>query len=249
MLNTLNKIDVTDKDKARRLNAWKQYGFAEKVLYIWDYYKFYIFAIIILIGMCLFFLKDYIKEKKVDALRMIVVDAKVEQGQIEELKEQLAKRLELDLERETCFIETNLTGKGNMQGAATMLAYLGAGQVDILIADEENFNRYASAGFLLPVEMSALEESSNVEYAFYAVLHDYSKGGAVSELEFDPKNLLGEGECYGIYLTDGVFKGYVAGIVQNAANPERAEEAFCYLTDSETRNESFGLKNLKEERK
>ncbi len=221
-----------DRDREMIRERWATLGLSEKCRYIWFYYRAYIIICLILAAFAVFFIRD-IREKKPDeAFYVMVLDHALDEAKVEEMTLELAKCLGIDLSRTACVIETAYSGGNNMESAATVSAYMQAGRVDLLIAPEDKFNTYAATGFLDPLTLQMYEgltEGMDGERLFYASPVDYSQGGAVREIPFRPHEQKGDACCYGIYLTDGVFEGMVAGVMANGSHKERVMAGMGYF--------------------
>lgn len=121
-----------------------------------------------------------------------------------------------------------------MQSEATISAYMRSGRVDLVIAPEEVFNRYAATGYLSAFQdcgLEELEEQYTADDLFYAEAIDYSEAGAVTELPFHPHEMTENSDCYGICLRDEIFQGHVAGVMVNCPNRERIRTGLQYFLE------------------
>lgn len=214
-------------------------SFSGKLKYIVSYYGGYLAAGLVLILAGVFFAGDIVKKKTTDAFYVTVLDSRVSGQEAAGQAEALGDYLGLG-EGETCVIETDYSGAQNLQNAATVSAYMQSGKIDLLIAPAEKFNRYAAAAYLLPLDdeeqpWGDLIKGFETEELLYAALHDYSQGGAVKDIPFSPHEITEDARCYGIYFGDGIYEGYVIGIMANCPHEEYIESAlkwFLDITDS-----------------
>lgn len=204
----------------------------KKAQNIWYYYKYAIIFVILLIIASVFFIKDYRKKKVSDTFYVMALEATdIGEEEIESLKKSLIEALDLNPSEEDILIETGYGSKANAQSEATIFAYMQSGRVDLMIAPEDLFNRYAVAGHLSTLSDAGVEEAAETqgeENIFYAEPQDYS-GGAVTETRFAPHEKSENADAYGIYLTDGIFKGYVVGSLYKSSHPDQAREAILYM--------------------
>lgn len=214
-----------DKDRDIIRKAWPDLSFLEKFRYIVSYYGVYIAAVVAFILLGLFLVRDIIQKKPQEAFYVAVMEYEAEEADVEALADRLDAYLGLDRMGSSCLIETDYSGEQNMQSAATVSAYMQSGRIDLLIAPEERFNRYAAAAYLAPLNDSKREP----EDLFYASTYDYGKGGAVEEIPFHPHEDTDDAGCYGIYLRDGIFEGYVIGVMVNCPHGEYIEEALDFF--------------------
>lgn len=196
--------------------------------HIRDYYTSAVVIAILAVTAIAFLAQDILKQQSKAALYIAIIDCTLPEADINQLKTEAETLLNVNPKTERCIIESNYSGQQNASGAATTAAYMRTGQVDIVIAPEESFNRYAAADYLLPLDDTELKEQLNAKSGdelFYASLYDYSKPGAVLDIPFAPHEAKDGASCYGIYLDDTVpqLQGYVIGIMKNAAHMENAK--------------------------
>lgn len=177
------------------------------------------------IAAAIFFLQDIRKDTLEEAFYVMVIDSEESEEVVDELQEDLGYWLQLDPETQQCVVETGYAGEAGIQNEAMISAYMQTGRVDLLIAREEDFNRYAVTGYLLALSE---EEFAGEEY-FYAEKVDYSLGGAVSDLPFHPHEKSMDSDCYGIYIRAGVFKDYVVGVMVNTSDDVLALKGIEYF--------------------
>lgn len=221
-----------DRDMIRR--QWPQLSPAEKLRYIFSYYGVVIVIGIAAIAIAVFLIRDICGKKTEDAFYVMVIDKELTEDAASEMQEELAGLFALDPGTQQCVIEAGYSGTANMQSEATISTYMQSGRVDLVIAPEEEFNRYATAGYLSSLTdlgLSELEDDYTIENLFYATLVDYSQGGAVTELPYHPHEITEDSGCYGIYLRGGTFDGYVIGAMVNSANGEYIQTGLRYFLD------------------
>ena len=206
-----------DRDRDEILLQWPQMSFWEKLRYIFSYYGIAIVLVLVGILVAVFLIRNVRQNTIEDTFYVMVLGADgLEEDAIGELEEELADWLGLDAQTQECVIETSYTNTSNTQGEATISTYMRSGRVDLLIAAEEDFNLYATTGYL--TELS--EESYGEVSFFYAEQVDYSEGGAVTELPYHPHENTEDSAAYGIYLESGTFEGFVLGIMVNAPDKD-----------------------------
>lgn len=206
---------------------WKA-SIKKTIKHISDYYTGAVVITILAVITIAFLAQDILKQQSKTALYIAIIDCSLPEEELNQLKTEAETLLNVNPKAERCIIESNYSGQQNASGAATTAAYMRTGQVDIVIAPEESFNRYASADYLLPLDGTEFEEqlnASNGAELFYASLYDYSKPGAVLDIPFAPHETKDGARCYGIYLDNTIpqLQGYVIGIMKNAAHMENAK--------------------------
>lgn len=230
-MNTGKRHGEKDKDADLIRRMWPKWSLAEKARYIASYYGLAIAAAIIAAGVIVFLIKDFRREKMEDAFCVMVLGMELSEEDAGRLEKELSEALGLDPGTQRCRIEAGYSGNGNMQSEAVISAYMRSGRVDLIIAPEEDFNRYAVAGYLSPLEESGFLNIDEIrpEMMFYAELIDYSEVGRVDDIPFHPHEATAQAKCYGLYLEGGPFSGYVAGIAVNCPNRERVQKSMAYL--------------------
>ena len=221
-----------DQDRDVIYQKWPGLSPAEKGKYIASYYGAAIGAAIVAVIVIIFLISDVCKEKREDAFSVMVIDLELPEETAGRMERELSEALGVSGEAGKCRIEAGYSGNVNMQSEATVSAYLRSGRVDVLIAPEKEFNRYASTGYLWALEECALEEWEEAyeeEDLFYAETVDYGESGAVRDLPFRPHEVTKDSACYGIYLKDEIFGGYVAGVMRNCPNAESVKAGMEYL--------------------
>lgn len=223
-----------DKDRNRIRQQWPRMSLAEKTQYIASYYGVAIGIGILAVFAVVFLVRDICEKKAERAFYVMVIDWELPEGRNLAMEQELAQALGLNPDTQRCMIEAGYSSGANMQNEATISTYMRSGQVDLVLAPEEEFHRYAATGYLAPLEdagLQEMEESYATERLFYAEPVDYSQPGAVREISFHPHEATENSRCYGIYLTQGVFQGCVIGVMANCPNPERIEAGARYFLE------------------
>lgn len=220
-----------DKDADLIRQRWSKWTLAEKARYIASYYGLAIAAAILAAGVIVFLIRDFCREKAEDAFCIMALGMEMSEEDVLALEKELSEALGLDPLTQRCRIEAGYSGKGNMQSEAVVSAYMRSGRVDLIIAPEEDFNRYAAAGYLSAFEDIGFSDIAQARpwAAFYAEQIDYSKAGRVDDIPFNPHEAAAGAKCYGLYLEGGPFSGYVAGIAVNCPNRGRVRKGMEYL--------------------
>ncbi len=212
-----------DKDRALIRQRWPHYTAAEKVSYIVSYYGAAIAAVLAAAVLVGFLIGDIQKKTAEESVLIIAAGVEIPEQTVAAMQEELARELALDPQKQKCVIDASNCGNANRQSEASLSAYMQSGRVDLLIAPEEVFNRYAATGYLME-----LEDAGTKDY-FYASQVDYSQGGAVTKLPYHPRKKTRDCGCYGIYLDEGILKGYVAGIAAKSPHQEYGAKSLQYL--------------------
>lgn len=120
----------------------------ERIVYIWDYYKFHIIGTIAALILLISFISS-IGEKKEVALNMTIIGQGVNTEGVVQLQEQLTNELVIDKADEEVFIETLSYDKSSQDpvsraGLQKMTAQITTGSIDLLIVDKELFEEISS---------------------------------------------------------------------------------------------------------
>lgn len=215
-----------------KMNKDNKMTLAQKARHLASYYGAAVLVVLFAVLCIAFLVKDICKKRPEDAFYVMVIDAELSERDAAAMQEDLSRLLKLDSKTQRCVVEAGYSGGENMQSEAVIAAYMRTGRVDLVIAPEQEFNRYAATGYLYSLdntELSALKEGAAQEDFFYAQLVDYSKGGAVRELPFHPHEKTKASDCYGIYLQSGPLEGYVAGVMANCQNESFAAAGMRYF--------------------
>lgn len=218
-----------DQDREIARKQWHTWSIREKLQYLVSYYGIAMAVCIIAVCCAIFLITDIKKEKVQDAFFVMAVDAKLQEDEAASMQEELAGLLGLDQKTQRCVIEAGYSGTANMQSEATVSAYLRSGRADLLIAPETDFNRYASAGYLAALTDTKLTDLYEMQDLFYAQQIDYSKGGAITEIPFHPHEATASSACYGIYIRNGQFRGYVIGVMANCPHKNYIQDSLAYF--------------------
>ncbi|MFT4146397.1 MAG: hypothetical protein QM644_18290 [Mobilitalea sp.] len=216
-----DRIELSEKEKLRSmtLNA--------KLSYLWEYYKIHAIVIIAVVGLIIYFIYEVITPNVNPVFYAAVLNSPLEDDKKDAFIAEYSEHLKLDPAHEEVVINTQFyfsTAEGspftNMQ--QVLDAYISAGDVDVIIAPESDFNRYAQIGYFdklsneLPTDVYS---SLTDEFYITASEEDTSES------------------AYGVYLTnsslfkDLTYQGepYVLGILSNAKHKEDTIEFINYI--------------------
>lgn len=222
-----------DRDRDYIRKNWASMSLAAKIRYIFFYYGVAILCAAALAVMIVFFVKDYRTKKQEIGFYVMAIDCGITEEEAGRMQDRLAEALEIDPDSGRVLVETGYATRSAMQTEATVLTYMQSGEVDLLVAPEDVFNKYAVTGYLAPLsaemygELLAGRADGDL---FFASQVDYSQGGAVRELPFAPHD--SSGDCYGIYLDGSISgNGIVAGVMVNAPNEDRAVKGLSLILE------------------
>ena len=195
-----------DKDRALIRQRWPHYTAAEKVSYIVSYYGAAIAAVLAAAVLVGFLIGDIQKKTAEESVLIIAAGVEIPEQTVAAMQEELARELALDPQKQKCVIDASNCGNANRQSEASLSAYMQSGRVYLM----------------------ELEDAGTKDY-FYASQVDYSQGGAVTKLPYHPRKKTRDCGCYGIYLDEGILKGYVAGIAAKSPHQEYGAKSLQYL--------------------
>lgn len=200
----------------------------QKIRQFIDYYLVQTIAILLAVSMIIYFVKTIAFDRK-DVILSVMILNDNEDMDIDLLEEELKGYLGVTSEKQDItfsFLRTDVA-----QNEAIILTRLRAKAVDIIISDEETFQKYVSNGIY--AELSGVVDDDLLEQNRDKLLR-----GSVAILDRDG-NVVGEEEAmdYGWNLADnekyvtlgGINEKPVFGIVVNAMNAEYAAEALNFF--------------------
>lgn len=205
----------------------------------WQHFKdYYLKAVLIgililvLVGIQVF---DMMKGKPDHALYVAVQDDVFEDETIAALEDTLEKYYDLNPEQEIVRVSVD----GDVSQIQT---YLYTGTIDVLIASEEQFQKWAESGYFFDTKRNSEVEFYENYDEKYQFRTKYISGEDVRESE-DRSNIQASDttEYYcGVYLTDsekyrqigGYLEKPVAGIANATKHSERAKEFVEYMMDN-----------------
>lgn len=207
---------------------------AKRIENIIFYHGIAILTVCLAVAAAVFLLVDIRNQRAGEAFYVMAAGLELDERVKEELCKGLTQALALDQKTQSCVVETAYSGRTNMQSEATISAYMRSGRVDLLLAPEEVFNRYATTGYLSDLgsgEFQDLLEGRGMEELFFASQVDYSQSGAVTELPFHPHEAAEGAGVYGVYCQEGILDGYVAGIMVNCPNKTDVKGGLRYILE------------------
>lgn len=208
----------------------KDLSFKQKITYFNDYYRNISLVIIIVFIVIVYFLYTIFSPKQKNALSVAVINETINPDKKELLIHDFSNFINLNTKNERLTFDDsyylNLSDSMSMtaptQEKIAVLCY--SNELDIIIADEEVFDFYASSGYLdnlaeqLPTDLYSYFSNS-----FYMATND----GESAE----------HSSAYGIYLDDsdiysnleGSDKRHVLGIVANSRHKDNTLQFLRYL--------------------
>ena len=127
----------------------------ERMAYIWDYYKFHIIGTIVAIILLISLITSFDAKKEV-YLNMTIVGNGFNSEGVDQLQEQLTKKLVIDKTNEEVLVQTLIYDKSSQDpvsraGIQKLAAEISTGSIDLLIVDKELFEEFSSQESLLAI--------------------------------------------------------------------------------------------------
>ncbi len=207
--------ELTEKEKLKDMSH------RGKLAYLWEYYKFHALIILLVIGFAVYIIHHITTPKVQTELYAAIINNTISDELWEQYQTEVADYLHLDPKRQDVILNRSFYLNGDAQYTMNMqtalVTYVSAGEVDLMIAPESQFQQYTYSGFNdklyddLPTDL-------------YSELTDYLY---ITSTEDDP-----EENVYGIYLNNTKFFSqyadntdpYILGIIVNSKHKENAIE-------------------------
>lgn len=191
----------------------------EKLQYFNQYYRNKTIVTIVIIGFVVYLLYSMFGPKVETVLYTAVLDGCIDTDTVNTFQENMIEQLGLDTSKSTVMFDDSFYISSSSEYSASnqekLVVYVASGDVDIIIAPEDIFSQYASAGYFakmsecLPTNLF----SSLTDNFFYYTTEDDSKEAAYGIYLDD----------YAIYDEDGqVAVRPVIGIITNSDYKDNA---------------------------
>lgn len=138
--------------------SFKELTFQKKILYIWDYYKWWFIIAAFLIVSAVILVPQILENKKDCVLYALFVNTQITDQTTTSLMDDFVEYADIDLEGKRITLDPSL--KINLKSADTlsmnssqkMVALLGNKTMDLVIEDEDCYRHYASLGVFINLE-------------------------------------------------------------------------------------------------
>lgn len=143
------------QDNKSEKEKWSNLSSHEKVQYFKDYYLKFVIAGALILAFIIWFLYSIFKPKPETMLTVTLINSTMTDEASEALSSQLSSYLDIDTEKQEIFIDTSLflddenPSEATMASEQKMVAYAFSGELDIIIAQEDVFERYAKQGYFI----------------------------------------------------------------------------------------------------
>lgn len=205
------------------MKKWKEMSAEQKWQYFKDYYLFHVLLAAAVAALALFMLWHFSKPKEDQALYVAVMDESLDQSEKKQLQTECEKLFSSSGDKRAVMIDDSFFPSN--YGVEKLQVYLRNGQIDVIIANEEEFRLLAGYGYMQDMkEVLGPQRAETYENCFF-----YAPGYRDSEeVAFeDRESGQGPNEAYGIdisrssrYITvGGKLRRPVLGIAAGAENP------------------------------
>lgn len=143
------------QDNKSEKEKWSNLSSHEKVQYFKDYYLKFVIAGALILAFIIWFLYSVFKPKPETMLTVTLINSTMTDEASEALASQLSSYLDINTDKEEIFIDTSLflddenPSEATMASEQKMVAYAFSGELDIIIAQEDVFERYAKQGYFI----------------------------------------------------------------------------------------------------
>lgn len=143
------------QDSKSEKEKWSNLSSHEKVQYFKDYYLKFVIAGALILAFIIWFLYSIFKPKPETMLTVTLINSTMTDEASEALSSQLSSYLDINTDKEEIFIDTSLflddenPSEATMASEQKMVAYAFSGELDIIIAQEDVFERYAKQGYFI----------------------------------------------------------------------------------------------------
>ncbi len=218
---------MTERQKLSEMNTTEK----------WDYFKQYYYkkllATLVIVGFVGYFLYEVLSPKPDTVLSVAMVNYPLDEVTLTQLENDIKDLLNVNEETQNILIDTGYDLNNHDYASAEKLStYAFAGEIDLFIAPESQFVKYAFSNSLAPL-------TDALPTDVYSALSDrlFSCRTRLSDEEV-PSEAKGPEGVFGIYAEDlPMFKAYqgymqdppVIGIIVTSKNTENAVSTIRYL--------------------
>ncbi|MDD5935833.1 MAG: hypothetical protein PUC65_09775 [Clostridiales bacterium] len=217
---------------------WKELDFRGKVEYFNNYYLAKLIATFVIIGMVVWILVTVFRPKKEEVLSVAMINYPIELEEIDQMTSDMNEILEVDPETQIVTFDTGYDllneDVASLQKLSTLLF---AGEIDVFIAPESEFHKYAFSESLMP-----LTELLPTDLLSTLTEDQIFRCKTRLDDEVLPEDALGPEAAYGIYIQDLPMFEYfkkdyisdnppVIGVIANTENETNCVKFIQYLLD------------------
>ncbi len=220
-------------------------SFSGKVEYFKNYYLSKLLAGIAIVGIIAWILITVLSPQTEVVLSVAMANYPIQLEYIDQMTTDMNETLNVDAETQRVFFDTGYDlVNGEVASLQKLSTYLFVGEIDIFIAPESQFLKYAFSNSLAPLDSTLTSE-------LYNTLTDDQLFSCKTRLDDEdfPQDALGPEGVFGIYIQDLPMFDYftpesiendppVIGIPYEGKNKENAIEFIRYLLNMANDNKS-----------
>jgi len=125
----------------------------EKLAYLWDYYHWHLIITVLVVFLVGFFTVDAMNRKET-VFHVAVLTTEVSYQEEEALQSDLNTMLDADTETESVFVSFTPPGRS----VERFMAQLAAAEYDMVLMNQENYDKYAELGAMMAYRLDGLAE-------------------------------------------------------------------------------------------
>lgn len=218
----------SEKEKLREMS------FSEKVAYFKIYYLKKLLAALVIGGFLLWIVVTIVTPKPERVLNVAFVNYPLTQDYLDKMESDLTDILQVDPETQELFFDTSYDlVNHDYASAEKIMTYTYTGEIDIFIAPESQFLKYAFSESMWPLTDLLPTDL----YSTFSPTDLFVCKTRVKDDEEVPSQATGPEGVYGIYLRDlEIFSNFdtatdppVIGVIVTAKNKENAVSYIKYL--------------------
>ena len=227
---------MTDEEKKYEREQWKKMKPRQKITHFLEYYLIQTLAVLGSAVFVIVLIATMIRPEEKNALSVYVYDDVLEPSRTEEFCGELRKAMGITDRHETVSVFSGYD-KDAIQDIMTLQVHQAAGDVDLIISDEETFRYFAGTGYLIPIE--ELGEDITDKYGDRIVqAAGPGKENENGELLAPDGTGTGDTADYGLRITGSKVweelslsgrSDFIAGLAAGSDNPENAALFFDTL--------------------
>lgn len=215
-----NNADIyKQREEKSNMEVFKEMSFSEKIIHFREYYRNITIISLIIITFIVYLIVTMMKPRIDTKLNMTIIDSPIFQENLDNFKITLEDYFEIDPKTENIDINNsmyfNSGAEFELNARQAITVYFMAGDIDIIIAQENDMNNFATQGMLIPLSSSLpIDLNDSLSNSFYSATDEET----------------GQEDVYGILLKDSpLFKDYISdetpyilGIAANSSNLDNA---------------------------
>lgn len=227
---------IYQKRETNTRETWNQLEGKSKAQFFADYYLLKIIVVVVVVAVVAYTVYLFLRPTTPTCFYAAFLYTDIDNEAAEELTKDFAGKLGVNTEeyQVTFSDDYYLDDKSGLSASEKLLAYSYANQIDLVVADEENFEKLASSGNLMDLSEVLDEELSEIykDSFFRCAFNEIYLDGEEDPTEYS----------FGIYLdeTNEIYKKMncslerpIIGIFSSTKNPANALRFIRYMNGLE----------------